>query len=306
MTRPCSLHRRQDGGNGTVVPDGCTRTSCPHPPIEHVDTSRLLTRLFVAVTAATAAFFVYVGVLVPLIPKFIEDELGGSEFGIGLGVATFALAAIAVRPIITALIRGIGRRRVMVGGGLIAAAAGAIGGLAPSLPVFLALRAVMGIGEASLFVAAATLVADLAPPHRRAEASSYFSVAVFGGIAVGPIIGEAVLGDGRYALAFVVAAGFSEIAAVMSLRVPAHVHASTHRDRLEAGRRSCTAPRSVPAWCSVPASPPSSSSRRSFPTMPVRSASRVQGLCSPRTASCASYCASPVPGFPSGSGRARR
>jgi len=43
----------------------------------------------------------------------------------------------------------------------------------------------MGLGEAALFVAAATLIADLSPPHRRAEAASYFSVAVYGGIGLG-------------------------------------------------------------------------------------------------------------------------
>jgi MFS family permease len=87
----------------------------------------------------------------------------------------------------------------------------------------LLLRGVAGIGEAALFVGAATLISDLAPPRRRAEAASYFSVAVFGGLGVGPIIGEAVLGDGRFSLAFVVAAGFTVLAAVMSFAAPNRV-----------------------------------------------------------------------------------
>ncbi len=65
----------------------------------------------------------------------------------------------------------------------------------------------MGLGEAALFVGAATLIADLSPPNRRAEAASYFSVAVYGGIGLGPTIGEWVLADDRYTLTFVVAAG---------------------------------------------------------------------------------------------------
>ena len=63
----------------------------------------------------------------------------------------------------------------------------------------LALRGVMGIGEAAVFVGAATLVADLSPRDRRAEGASYFSVAVFGGIGIGPIVGEALLGDDNFA-----------------------------------------------------------------------------------------------------------
>ena len=60
--------------------------------------SRLITKPFVAVTVVTAAFFVYVGMLVPILPTFIEDELGGGELGVGLSIAVFALTAVAARP----------------------------------------------------------------------------------------------------------------------------------------------------------------------------------------------------------------
>jgi MFS family permease len=184
---------------------------------------RLVTKPFMLVTSAAAAFFIYVGVLVPLIPRLIEDELGGGEFGIGMSVAVFALSAISVRPLITRGIDRFGRRAVMMAGGTVAAAASAFVGFADSLPEFLALRAVMGVGEAALFVAAATLVADLAPSDRRAEASSYFSVAVFSGIGIGPIIGEWLLDRGTFAMAFAVAGAFSALAALLSINVPSRV-----------------------------------------------------------------------------------
>jgi MFS family permease len=184
---------------------------------------RLVTKPFLAVTAATGAFFVYVGMLIPILPRFIEDELGAGELGVGLSIAAFAAAAIAVRPLIARLIDARGRRQVMTAGALLAAGAGAAIGLVDALIPLLALRAIAGIGEASLFVAAATLISDLAPPARRAEAASYFSVAVFGGLGVGPIFGEAVLGDDRYPLAFVVAAGFAVLAAAMSFAAPNRV-----------------------------------------------------------------------------------
>ena len=93
----------------------------------------------------------------------------------------------------------------------------------------LALRAVMGLGEAALFVAAATLIADLSPPHRRAEAASYFSVAVYGGIGLGPTLGEWVLADDRYTLTFVVAGLFSAVAALTVLGVPRRVDRTASR-----------------------------------------------------------------------------
>ena len=60
-------------------------------------------------------------------------------------------------------------------------------------------RLVTGAGEAAMFVGVATAAQDLAPDHRRGEAASYFSVALYGGLAVGPPIGEA-LGHGYVTL----------------------------------------------------------------------------------------------------------
>ena len=185
--------------------------------------SRLITKPFVAVTVVTAAFFVYVGMLVPILPTFIEDELGGGELGVGLSIAVFALTAVAARPWIARLIDRFGRRKVIQAGALLAAGAGFATVLANSLVVLLVWRGIAGVGEAALFVAAATLVADLAPPERRAEAASYFSVAVFGGLGIGPIIGELVVGDDRYHLAFGIAAAFAALAAALALWVPSHV-----------------------------------------------------------------------------------
>lgn len=182
---------------------------------------RLVTREFLAVTTATGAFFIYVGMLVPLLPTFIEDELGGGEVGIGLAVAMFALAAIVVRPVIGRLIEVYGRQAMMIAGALIAAAAGGLTAFVDSLGPLLALRAVAGVGEAALFVGAATIVTDLAPPDRRAEAASYFSVAVFTGLGVGPVLGELALDGDRYAPAFLVAGGFAVLAAVLAMAVRA-------------------------------------------------------------------------------------
>ena len=209
---------------GWLQPATCL--TCPRP--------RLLTKPFIAVTAATGAFFIYVGMLVPLLPRFIEDELGAGELGVGLSVSAFAIAAICARPLIGRLVQRYGRRLMMVSGALIAGLAGLLCATVDNLPTLLVFRGVAGIGEAALFVGAATLVADLAPPDRRAEAASYFSVAVFTGIGLGPVIGETVLGEDRFGAAFIVAAAFTVLAAVMSLAVPDHVLPVDDGDHLPA------------------------------------------------------------------------
>ena len=193
--------------------------------------TRLITKPFLAVTAAAAAFFVYVGILVPIIPTFIDDELAAGEIGVGLSLAAFAAAAIVVRPVIGRLVERVGRRAVMIGGCVIAGVAGMSMAFVDELWQLLALRGVAGVGEAALFVGAATLIADLSPPDRRAEAASYFSVAVFGGLGIGPILGDVILGDDHYARAFVVAGGFAFLAALLGFAVPRVVDAARHARR---------------------------------------------------------------------------
>jgi MFS family permease len=196
------------------------------------DDHRLITRPFLFVTLTTLVFFVYVGILIPIVPLYIEGPLGGGEFAIGLTVAVFAVAAISVRPLVGRIADRFGRRVLMVGGAVMAAGGGALSGSTDALWQLLGLRAVMGIGEAAVFVGAATLIADLSPRDRRAESASYFSVAVFGGLGVGPILGEWLLGDDRFARAFLYASFFALASGLLACFAPSRV-ASPSDDELE-------------------------------------------------------------------------
>jgi MFS family permease len=92
--------------------------------------------------------------------------------------------------------------------------------LVGSLGALLGLRLVTGIGEAFSFVGVATVVNDLAPEDRRGETVSIYSLGVWGGFAVGPVLGEAVLGESRYDAVWLVAAGFALCAALVATRLP--------------------------------------------------------------------------------------
>jgi MFS family permease len=111
----------------------------------------------------------------------------------------------------------------MMGGALLAAAGSSVAGLAGTMPVLLVLRGVTGVGEAALFVGAITLIADLSPPDRRAEGASYFSIAVFGGLGIGPVLGEWVLDDENYVQAFLTAGVLALATAVLASLVPKSV-----------------------------------------------------------------------------------
>ncbi len=180
----------------------------------------LISRPFVVVSLAVFVFFLYIGVLIPLIPRLIENELGGTEIDIGLNLAVFSAAAIVIRPALGRFGERHGLRVTMVVGALMAAVASVVSAFVHDRFLLLPLRGLQGIGEAALFVGGATLINEFAPPHRRAEAASYFSVAVFGGIGIGPIIGEAVIGDDRYALGLLVSAAFAFASAGVAMFAP--------------------------------------------------------------------------------------
>ena len=160
---------------------------------------------------------------------------------IGANGVVFSGAAVLFRPLLTWVGNRWGRRTLMVTGSLVAAAAAlgltGVNGAWQILP----LRALMGVGEAALFVGAAILVVELSPENRKAEVASYLSVAVFGGLSVGPIIGELVMGDvaesarglnaGHFNAVFVVTAGAVVLAALVSLSAPAFVGERPERIR---------------------------------------------------------------------------
>jgi MFS family permease len=188
----------------------------------------MFTRPFVLVTTATLALFIYIGVMVPLLPRLIEEDLGGNEIDIGLNLAIFSIAAVLIRPKLGHFAERHGLRSTMILGALLAAVATASCTLIDSRWGLLPLRALQGIGEAFLFVGAATSISDLAPPGRGAEAASYFSVAIFGGLGIGPVISESVIGKDRFDAGLWVAAGFALLASALALLTPKGVRVHDH------------------------------------------------------------------------------
>ncbi len=154
---------------------------------------RLVSRLFLLVMLATFAYFIAVGMITPTLPRYVEGPLGSGNFAVGVTVGAFALTAVILRPFVGRVSDKRGRRILIVGGGLVVGASIAAYALADSLWPLLGARLLTGVGEAAFYVGAATVINDIAPDERRGEALSYFSLALFGGLAVGPVMGETIL-----------------------------------------------------------------------------------------------------------------
>ncbi|MGQ0826635.1 MAG: MFS transporter [Actinomycetota bacterium] len=179
------------------------------------DPARLLTRPFLLVVASGLAYFLALAMLTPVLPHYVEDELHGGKVAVGVAVGSFAFGAVALRTYAGRLGDRIGRRVLIIGGALAVAGSTALYGVVPSLWWLLAVRTITGFGEAAFFVGAATMITDLAPVNRRGEAVSYWSVAVYGGLALGPALGDYVRGDDRYLAAWLTSAGLALVAATL-------------------------------------------------------------------------------------------
>lgn len=178
---------------------------------------RLLTPQFLTVTCAGALYFISLGMVIPVLPQFVEGVLDGDKLRVGVAVGAFAVGAVVVRPYAGRLGDRYGRRVLVIVGAFVVATSAVLYPLASSLELLVVARIIGGVGEAAFFVGAGTMIADLAPAERRGEAISYWSVAVYSGLAFGPFIGEVVLDAGDYDTVWLVSAAFAVAAGFLAL-----------------------------------------------------------------------------------------
>ena len=190
----------------------------PPQPLDD-DERSLLSPQFAVVMVASFAYFVAMGALLPTVPRFVEDELGGGGVQVGIGVGAYAVSAALLRPWVGRIGDTHGRRVLAVVGSIVVAVSIVGYALATELWMLVVARLVTGAGEAAVFVGVATAAQDLAPDHRRGEAASYFSVALYGGLAVGPPVGESLVAHGFSTVWFVLG-GCAAFAAVAAMWIP--------------------------------------------------------------------------------------
>ncbi len=194
----------------------------PTNPGRSSPTDRVITRDFVIVTLAGLFALIGFSSTLPLVPRYVEAELNGSKLEVGLAIGIFSISAILARPLVGRLGDTRGRRFIIVAGTALTALTVAGHALATSLPLLYAIRLAMGATQGAFFVGTATLVNDLAPPHRRGEATSYFSVAIYGGMAFGPLLGEVVQGAAGFGWAFAAGGASLVVASALALLLPPH------------------------------------------------------------------------------------
>ncbi|CAN5281470.1 MFS transporter [soil metagenome] len=214
--------------------------SAPNPGPE-----RLITPTFAVIVGSATAYFIAMTMLLPVLPRYVSEELDGNGFQVGMAVGVFAVSAALVRPFVGRLGDRVGRRPLAVAGGIIASLSIAAYGVVPAFAALVFFRLVTGLGEAAFFVGAATAAQDLSPSNRRGEAASFFSVSIYSGLAVGPFLGETLYRSGGAGRVWLVSAGLAALGAVAALWIPASLGRRVGPEIVDDGPRRFLHPAAV-------------------------------------------------------------
>jgi MFS family permease len=180
----------------------------------------LFTAAFVSLTMSDLAYFMAGGALIGVTPFFVTGPLGAGPVAVGLAFGAFSASTLVLRPLAGRWTDRHGRRPLLIGGPALFAVLVLGHLLVTDLLWLVVLRLLMGMAEALYFVAGFAALADLAPPGRVGEALSYNSLALFLGIATGPIIGQALLALGGFPPVWEGIGSLLVLATVLAMRVP--------------------------------------------------------------------------------------
>src|SRR5688572_26993640 len=79
---------------------------------------KVISPVFLLITFSTFAYFLAVGAIMPILPRFVEGPLGGDSVAVGLSVGAFALTAVVLRPWAGKISDRRGRRVLIMAGGI--------------------------------------------------------------------------------------------------------------------------------------------------------------------------------------------
>ncbi len=182
---------------------------------------------FVRVFAMSACTFLAVGAVLPALPPYVKDELGGSDVAVGIVIGAFAFTGVLIRPFAGRIADTHGRRIVATSGALAAAAAGALLFVPAGVPGLVVARLVVGAADGAMFVAGIAWVVDLAPVARRGQWMGWFGLSIWTSFSVGPIIGEALLRLAGYQAVWAFATAIPLLSVAISRSLP-HGRPRTH------------------------------------------------------------------------------
>lgn len=148
--------------------------------------------------SATFLGFAAIGMTIQVMPAYAHEMLGANAITAGLAVTIGSVATMFSRPISGRLADQSGGRRVAMAGAIL----GLLGGIghvvATNLPVLVLARLFLGAGEGALFTGSVGWILAHTEQSQRGKVAGHFGLAMWMGLASGPILGTAILSVSTY------------------------------------------------------------------------------------------------------------
>jgi MFS family permease len=132
------------------------------------------------------------GAVIPMLPVYLRDNAHASAFLTGVLVGIASAAALAGRVLAGQVADRKGRGNALTIGMFLCAAGGLLYLPFGGLWSLTAARLLHGLGEGFFMTASVAWVLDIAPAHRRSQSLGFLASGIWGGVSVGPVIGQAL------------------------------------------------------------------------------------------------------------------
>ncbi len=185
---------------------------------------------FAGLFAVTFSGLVAVGAVLPVLPRYVHGPLGGGNVAVGVVIGCYAITGLLLRPVAGRLADHRGRKPTVLAGSILVALGGFLYLPSLGIPGLIAARLVLGAGEGTVFTAGSAWVVDIAPPERRGRVIGLYGLAVWGGLSLGPLIGELLLHSSGYHAVWLFAGISPLVGALIASRLPDPFHAKPGGD----------------------------------------------------------------------------
>lgn len=175
---------------------------------------------FAGIFVVTGLGLLSVGATLPVIPRYVQGPIGAGDVSVGLVTGAFAITGLACRPLAGNLADRRGRRPVVIVGALLTAMAGALYFIPAGVPGLIVARLFLGAGEGMVYTAGSAWVVDLAPPERRGRIIGLYGLAIWGGLSLGPPVGELILRASSFEMVWAFAMAAPLLGAAIAWRIP--------------------------------------------------------------------------------------
>lgn len=187
---------------------------------------------FAALFLATFCGLVAIGSVLPVLPRYVRGPIGAGDVAVGVVIGSYAVSGLLLRPVAGRLADRWGRRPTAVLGCLLLAAGGLLIFPRLGLAGLVGARLVLGAGEGFLYTSTSAWIVDMAPVARRGRVLGLFGLAVWGGLSVGPLIGQLLFEAAGYDAVWAFAAAMPAVGALVAALTTdpfrPHTHAEPH------------------------------------------------------------------------------